>query len=183
MNKALFLDRDGTINIDHGYTYQIEKFDFIDGIFEACRAAQKNGYKIIVITNQSGIARGYYTEKDFEKITAYMCAEFKKNGVHIEDVFYCPFLDTEHPDRKPNPGMLLKAQEKHNIDMAASIMIGDSERDIEAGQRAGVGTNVLYAPTPKEKTKADYQISAFSEFKNHLEKKPLPQHLIQKEKE
>lgn len=169
MNKALFLDRDGTINIDHGYVYQPDRFDFIDGIFDACRAAQECGYQIIVVTNQSGIARGYYGEEDFQKITDHMCTEFEKNGVYIEDVFYCPFLDAEHPDRKPNPGLILKAKEKYDLDLSASILLGDSERDIEAGQRAGVGTNILYAPTPKEKTKATAQIQELVDLKNFLQ--------------
>lgn len=167
MNKALLLDRDGTINIDHGYVYQPGQFEFIDGIFDACLAAQQNGYKIIVVTNQSGIARGYYTEIDFKKITQYMCHEFEKHGVHIDDVFYCPFLDANHPDRKPNPGLILKAQKKYNLDLSASILIGDSERDIEAANRAGVGITVLYTPIQK-KTKATYQIKHFSEFKHCL---------------
>lgn len=176
MNKALLLDRDGTINIDHGYVYRPEQFDFIEGIFDACSLAQQCGYKIIVVTNQSGIARGYYTESDFKKITQYMCSEFEKRGVHIDDVFYCPFLDENHPDRKPNPGLILKAQKKYNLDLSASILIGDSERDIEAGNRAGIGITVLYAPIYKE-TKATYQIKHFSEFK-----KCLPSSLIMEQK-
>ncbi len=169
MTKALFLDRDGTINIDYGYVYQPEKFDFIDGITDVCLAAQKQGYKIIVVTNQSGIARGYYTETDFENITRHMCAEFNKNGVHITDVFYCPSLDATHPDRKPNPGLILKAQEKYHLNLSASIMLGDSERDISAAQSAGVGTTVLYAPA-NTKTNATYLIDTLADFIKILEK-------------
>lgn len=141
-NKALFLDRDGTINVDYGYVYQADKFDLIDGIIDVCRVAQEKGYLIIVITNQSGIARGYYTESDFHAITQYMKDVFQKHGIHITDVFHCPDLTGE--DRKPNPGLFLKAQQKYNIDMAASISIGDKERDITAAKKAGVSRNFLY---------------------------------------
>lgn len=142
VNKALFLDRDGTINVDYGYVYQPEKFDFIDGIFDLCRRAQEKGYLIIVITNQSGIARGYYTVSDYEKCTRYMIDKFKEQGIKITDVFYCPDLSGE--DRKPNAGLFLKAQQKYDIDMSESVSVGDKERDIEAGKKAGVGRNFLF---------------------------------------
>lgn len=145
--KALFLDRDGVINHDNGYTYRIEDFVFIDGIFDLCRAAIKAGYIIIVVTNQAGIGRGYYSEEDFWKLTKWMCERFEQEGVPITEVFYCPY----HPeygigeykkdsfDRKPNPGMILKAAEKYNIDLGHSIMIGDKESDIQAASKAGIG--------------------------------------------
>lgn len=142
MTKALFLDRDGTINVDYGYVHEPEKFVFIDGVFDFCRMAQENGYLIIVVTNQSGIERGYFTEADFAAITKYMVDKFAEAGVTITDVFHCPSL--EGPDRKPEPGMFLKAKTKYNIDMAVSINVGDKERDVEAGCRAGVGRNVLF---------------------------------------
>lgn len=140
--KALFLDRDGTINVDYGYVYQSEKFDFIDGIFDLCRHAQAAGYLIIVITNQSGIARGYYTNDDFNVLTRHMCAEFKRRGIHITDVFHCP--DLSGPNRKPNPGLFFKARDKYHIDMAASVSVGDKPRDIDAARAAGVGHNFLF---------------------------------------
>ena len=142
MTKALFLDRDGTINVDYGYVHEPERFVFIDGVFDFCRMAQEKGYLIIVVTNQSGIERGYFTEADFAAITKYMVDKFAEAGVTITDVFHCPSL--EGPDRKPEPGMFLKAKEKYDIDMAASVNIGDKERDIEAGRLAGVGKNVLF---------------------------------------
>lgn len=143
-NKALFLDRDGVINVDYGYVYQIEKFDFMDGIFDFCLKAQEKGYKIIVITNQSGIERKYFTEKDFEKLNNYMINEFRKRGIEIMDVFYCPSADDKNEDRKPNSGMFLKAKNKYNIDMSKSISVGDKERDIEASRKAGVIKNFLF---------------------------------------
>ena len=144
-NKALFLDRDGTINVDTGYTYRIDDFRFTDGIVDLCRAAQENGYKIIVVTNQSGIARGYYTENDFHVLTAHMNALFQKEGVAVADVFFCPFLNGE--DRKPNPGMFFKARDKYALDMPSCVGVGDKERDVEAGLNAGVGRNFLLSDT------------------------------------
>ena len=140
--KALFLDRDGTINVDYGYVYQPEKFELIDGITELCLRAQEKGYLIIVITNQSGIARGYYTDDDFQKINQYMIEIFNRYGVKITDVFYCP--DLSGNDRKPNCGMFIKARDKYGIDMAQSVSVGDKERDIEAAQKAGCGKNFLF---------------------------------------
>jgi D-glycero-D-manno-heptose 1,7-bisphosphate phosphatase len=140
-NKALFLDRDGVINIDKGYVHKIEDFEFIEGIFDLCKSYQDKGYLIIVITNQAGIARGYYTEEDFLKLSEWMKKEFAKRNVIITDIFYCP----HHPDftgececRKPKPGMILKAAKKYNIDLSESILIGDKITDIEAGKRAGI---------------------------------------------
>lgn len=147
MTKAVFLDRDGIINVDGHYVHKIEDFQFMDGIFDFCRAAKEKGYLLIVFTNQSGIARGYYTEEDFLELTDWMCARFREEGAPIDRVYYCPVHPTkgigkykiESIDRKPNPGMLLKAKEDYDIDMAASVVLGDKDSDIEAGKRAGVG--------------------------------------------
>lgn len=140
--KALFLDRDGTINLDHGYTFEHEKIEFIDGIFELCKNAQKQGYKIIVITNQSGVDRGYYTLEQMNSCNDFIKDEFKKQGIEITDFYCCPYL--EHPDRKPLPGMFLKAKDRYNIDMENSIAVGDKERDVEAALNAGVKNVYLF---------------------------------------
>ena len=140
--KALFLDRDGTINVDYGYVHEWSKFVFIDGIFDFCRQAQAKGYQIFIITNQSGIERGYFTETDFAALTKLMKERFASEGVTISDVFHCPTLSG--PNRKPEPGLFITAKEKYNIDMSASVNVGDSERDIEAGRRAGVGKNFQF---------------------------------------
>lgn len=149
---ALFLDRDGVINHDDGYTSRPEDFEFTDGIFDLCRAAQRLGYLLIVVTNQAGIGRGYYSEQDFLTLTAWMCARFEAEGAPITEVFFCP----DHPehgigaykkdsfDRKPNPGMLLRAAEKYRILMKNSIIVGDKDTDMQAGERAGVGTRCRY---------------------------------------
>ena len=150
--RALFLDRDGVINHDAGYTSSVSDFKFIDGIFELCRAAEQLGYLLIVVTNQAGIGRGYYSEQDFLTLTTWMCQCFETKGVQITDVFYCPY-HPEHGigiyrkdsfDRKPNPGMLLKAAEKHHIDLSSSIMLGDKTTDMQAAKRAGIGIRAHY---------------------------------------
>ena len=139
--KALFLDRDGIINEDTGYVYRVEDFHFVDGIFELCQAAISKGYIIIVVTNQSGIERGYFAEADYRSLTQWMLSRFEETDIKITDVFHCPSLSG--PDRKPNPGLFLTAKEKYGIDMPASVSLGDKERDVLAGRNAGVGLNVL----------------------------------------
>ena len=146
MNRALFLDRDGVINIDHGYVHEVEKFHFRDGIFEVCLAAQKAGMKIIVITNQAGIGRGLYSISDFQKLNSHMLNCFSKNNVTISAVYFCPYHPTHgighfkkfSNDRKPSPGMILTACREHQINPMHSIMIGDKESDKIAAYQAGI---------------------------------------------
>jgi D-glycero-D-manno-heptose 1,7-bisphosphate phosphatase len=145
--RALFLDRDGVINIDYIDVYKIENFVFVDGIFDVCRKAQDLGYLNIVITNQSGIARGVFTREAVDMLHAYMIEEFQKRSIAITDIYICASHDNAHEDRKPNPGLLLKAQKKYQINMAASIMLGDKERDVLAGINAGCGQNILLTKT------------------------------------
>ena len=147
MKKVLFLDRDGVINVEKHYLYKKEDFEFIDGIFELCQFFQDLGYLIIVVTNQSGIARGYYSEEDFENLTQWMIEKFKENGIYISKVYHCP----HHPDisgecrcRKPKAGMLLEAQKEFDIDLKHSVMVGDKERDIDAGINAGISETYLF---------------------------------------
>jgi heptosyltransferase I len=165
-NKAIFLDRDGVINVDHGYVYLPEQFEFIDGVFEACQHFQALGYKIIVVTNQSGIARGYYTQAQFDALNQWMLEQFAHHGVHITAVYHCP----HHPNqgvvpyvqecqcRKPKPGMLLRAITEHNIDPAQSIMVGDKAADMMAATAAGVGHKVL-VQTGQPFTNAESQLA------------------------
>lgn len=158
MQKALFLDRDGVVNKDKDYVYQIKDFEFQEGIFELCRMANDLGYLIFIITNQSGIARGYYTERDFVTLTKWMLNEFRSEGCTVSKVYYCPY----HPDygnakykrvskfRKPAPGMILKASKRFQIDLKSSLLVGDQETDIEAGYNAGVGQNFLLLNPQKD---------------------------------
>ena len=139
--KAVFLDRDGVINEDYGYVFKIEDFKFKDGIFELLKLLQNKGYKLFVVTNQSGIARGFYTIEDFKKLSDYMINELKKRGIEIMDIKYC----AHHPDftgececRKPKPGMILDLAKQYNIDLSSSILIGDKESDIKAAINAGI---------------------------------------------
>lgn len=149
--KALFLDRDGVINVDKHYVFQQKDFYVIDGVIETLTHFQEKGYLLIIITNQSGIARGYYTEADFNKLTDWMIRWFAEGGVHITKVYFSPYhseygLGKYKKDsycRKPNPGMILRAKEDFDIELSQSLLVGDNETDIEAGMNAGVKTNIL----------------------------------------
>ena len=138
--KAAFLDRDGIINIDYGYVGSIDRFKFKKGIFELLRFLQKKGFTIFIVTNQSGIARGYYNENDFHNLMKYMINELKKREIEIKDYNFCP----HHPDitececRKPKPKMILDLAKKYNINLDNSIMIGDNISDIKAAKNAGI---------------------------------------------
>jgi len=150
MKKALFLDRDGVINVEKEYLYKIEEFEFIEGIFELCRFYENLGYIIVVVTNQSGIARSYYSEDDFNKLTQWMIAQFKIEKININKVYFCPHhpsISGECTCRKPKSGMLLEAQEEFSIDLKNSILVGDKERDIEAGLNAGLDETYLFDET------------------------------------
>ncbi len=151
MKKVLFLDRDGVVNIDHGYVYKPQEFEFVAGVFDACKKFTDDGYEIVVVTNQSGIGRGYYSEQDFNNLTAWMKDEFKRHGVPILAVYFCPHHPTkaqasylqECDCRKPAPGMLLQAITEHDIDPKKSIMVGDKLGDLIAAERASIATRVL----------------------------------------
>ena len=139
--KAAFLDRDGVINEDFGYVGSIDRFEFKEGIFELLCLLQDLGYELFIVTNQSGIARGYYSENDFLKLMDWVKNELKKRNIEIKDIAFCP----HHPDitgecdcRKPKPGMILDLAKKHNINLSNSIMIGDSNSDIKACENAGL---------------------------------------------
>lgn len=145
--RALFLDRDGVINVEKNYVHRIEDFEFLPGIFELCATARELGYLLVVITNQAGIGRGYYTEADFRRLTEWMLGEFRARGIDIARVYHCPYHPTagmgdyrrESFDRKPNPGMILKASKELGLDLPQCVLIGDKDSDVEAGRAAGVG--------------------------------------------
>ncbi len=142
--KGLFLDRDGVINVDKGHVGRIEEFEFVPGIFELCRSAQGLGLTPIVVTNQAGIGRGLYSEQDFHILTEWMLAEFRSCGIGIGRVYHCPYHPTEGIgeyrresfDRKPNPGMLLRARDDFALDLSRSVLVGDKDTDIAAGRAA-----------------------------------------------
>ena len=150
MNKAIFLDRDGTLNIDYGYVHEIDQFHFIEGSIEALQQLKQMGYLLVLVTNQSGIARGYFSEQQFLQLTEWMDWSLADRGVDLDGIYYCP----HHPDgigefkqdcdcRKPKAGMLNQAIKELKIDPARSIMIGDKMEDMIAGKSAGIKTNVL----------------------------------------
>ncbi len=138
MNKVLFLDRDGVINKDHHYVNQIKDFEFMDGIFELTKRFQDMGYLIIVCTNQGGISKGYYKESDLINISEWMTQEFSKKGIKISKVYYEISMDTNHPRRKPNPGMFLDAIKDFDVDVSKSFMVGDKISDLLAAHKAGI---------------------------------------------
>lgn len=152
MKKCLFLDRDGVINFDNGYTYKVEDLEFITGIFDLCKLALSMNYIIIIITNQAGIGKGYYKETDFWEFMKKIDTEFKKNDILITKVYFCPYhvesviknYKINSFYRKPNPGMILKAQQDFKIDLKNSVLIGDNKTDIIAGENAGIKTNILF---------------------------------------
>jgi D-glycero-D-manno-heptose 1,7-bisphosphate phosphatase len=147
MNKALFIDRDGVINVDKNHVFRKEDFEFQEGIFELCRKYINDGFLIIVVTNQAGIAKGLYTEYDFLILTEWMISQFLSMGIIISKVYYCP----HHPDingycacRKPEPGMILKAEKEFNLDISECLLIGDKETDLQAGRNAGIPESNLH---------------------------------------
>ena len=151
-NKALFLDRDGVINHDTGYVHSVKDFNFISGIFNLCKKALSKDYLIIVITNQSGIGRGLYTLNDFNYLTNWMCGEFAQNDILITKVYHSPYhpihglgeYKKDHHTRKPHPGMVHMATKDYGLNLSKSVLIGDKHTDIQAGQNAGIKTNILF---------------------------------------
>ena len=150
MKKAVFLDRDGVINVDKGYVHKIEDFEFTKGAIKALKYFQSLGYMLIIVTNQSGIGRGYYTLKDFQKLTTWMKNRLKADGIEIKEVYFCPHSpDEKCTCRKPEPGMILKAAKDYDIDLKKSWMIGDKKSDIEAAKRAGIINTILISSEEK----------------------------------
>ncbi len=175
MSRAAFIDRDGVINREVEYLHRIEDFRFIDGVFEGCQLLAENGYRLVVVTNQSGIGRGYYGEEQFKRLTRWMVARFAERGIVITGVYHCP----HHPRqgigdyrracscRKPKPGMLVVAAREHDLDLSRSLMFGDKEADVEAGRAAGVKATVLVRsghPIDEQATRADYVIDSLGDL-------------------
>lgn len=145
--KAAFLDRDGVLIVDRGYPHRREHLVFVKGAGAAVRRLHEAGYRVVVATNQSGVARGYFTEAQMEEFHRLMVEALAAEGAQIDAVYACPYLPEarveayrhpDHPDRKPNPGMLLRAIDDLELDAAQCIMIGDKPSDVEAARRAGV---------------------------------------------
>lgn len=147
MIQAIFFDRDGVLNEEVGYLYEVEKFKWIDGAHDAIKFCNERGILTIVVTNQSGIARGLYTAKEVEILHEFMQKSLLEVGAHIDAFYYCPHhpnLSGECDCRKPKPGMILQACQEFNINPAQSILFGDSERDIEAAKAAGLRDGIFF---------------------------------------
>jgi len=149
-NKAVFLDRDGVINHDKAYVYKFEDFEFIEGIVDALKYLQNQGYALIIVTNQSGIGRGYYTEADYQSLTTSYRNILEKAGIEILDVLHCPHHPSANCEcRKPKPGLFLQAIEKYDIDVKNSLMFGDKLTDMQAAAEAGIENLFLIAKSKK----------------------------------
>lgn len=170
MRKVIFLDRDGTINVEKSYLHKWEDFEFEKNAIEGLKELKNLGYEFIVVTNQSGIGRGYYTEEDLVTLNNQMTEKLKEFGIEILECFYCP----HHPKkgigkykvdcncRKPNPGMLLEGIKKYNVDIENSFMIGDKKGDLEAGKKAGLKSILVltgYGKKIEEEVKENYLIA------------------------
>jgi D-glycero-D-manno-heptose 1,7-bisphosphate phosphatase len=158
LNPCIFLDRDGTINVEIEYLHEPSKFKFIPGVLTALRSFSDQGYRLIIITNQGAIHRGWYTHDDVRATHEFMISELKKEGIWLEGIYYCPHSSDEKCDcRKPSPGLILQAAKDHQIDLKRSWMIGDKLSDVEAGNRAGNKTILVltgYGRENKEKLDA-----------------------------
>lgn len=166
--KALFLDRDGVINVNHGYVCTPDRTEFIEGIFELCGAVKRAGHLLVVITNQAGISRGYYSEQQFLDYMDWMRAEFERRDATLDAVYYCPHHPTEGVGdyrrecdcRKPAPGMILRARQDLDLDLARSALVGDKKSDVAAGRAAGVGCCIQISPVPSPDATSGLMITA-----------------------
>lgn len=181
--SAIFLDRDGTINHDHGYVHQVDDFQFIEGSIEAMQQLKTQGFALVLITNQSGIARGIFTEQQFMQLTEWMDWSLADRDVDLDGIYFCP----HHPDgsvagyshtcgcRKPQPGMFLSAQQQLNIDLVSSWMVGDKLEDMQAAAAAGVGYKVLVRTgkllTYEAEQAADYVIDSLADLPDLVAKR------------
>ena len=180
--KALFLDRDGVINRDAGYVSKAEEIEFTEGIFDFARIAVSLGYKIVVVTNQSGIGRGYSTEAEFHELMEWMQQKFSSEGCSIDGIYFSPFHPTDGVGRyksdsdmrKPKPGMFLQAIRDFSLDVSKCVLVGDRLSDIEAGRAAGVMHLFLLSARTRVRRAMDfYEVQNFgviSDFLRGLER-------------
>ena len=168
MYKGLFLDRDGIINVDHGYVYKKENFEFNEGIFPLLKFFIKHNYKLYIVTNQSGIGQNYYSEKDFLVLTEWMLEVFKKGKIIIEEVIYCPHTNEENClCRKPKIGMINQILKKHQLDLNNSWLIGDKQSDINLAINSKI--QQIIAIGKRKINKANFYFSTILECKNFLD--------------
>ena len=170
MDKVVFLDRDGVINIEKDYLYQIEDFEFIDGVFSSLQYLQTLGFKFVIITNQSGIGRGYYSLEQYNTLTFWMKEQFKQQGIDIVEVYCCPHAPDENCScRKPNIGMIEQASKILNIDYKNSWLIGDKSSDIQTAINANIKNTIQVRSGHKvdeNNSKADYIVDSMKDIPN-----------------
>ncbi len=170
MDKVVFLDRDGVINIEKNYLHKIDDFEFIDGVFSSLQYLQKLGYKFVIITNQSGIGRGYYNPKDYDILTHWMKEQFRKNNIEIVEVFCCPHAPNQNCNcRKPNTGMIEEASKILNIDYSNSWLIGDKDSDIQTAINANIKNTIQVRSGHKfneKQSRADFIIDSVKDIPN-----------------
>jgi D-glycero-D-manno-heptose 1,7-bisphosphate phosphatase len=175
--RALFLDRDGVVNVEVGYLHRMEDVRFVDGIFSLCRTAAALGYRLIVVTNQAGIARGYYSEADFHTLMEFMRRELRVEGVELDAVYFCPFhpehgvgeYRREHEDRKPGAGMLRRGAREFGLELSESVMVGDRCSDVGAANSAGLLQAFLISGTEAGECGGSYQrVDSLAEIEQWL---------------
>jgi D-glycero-D-manno-heptose 1,7-bisphosphate phosphatase len=162
--RALFLDRDGVVNEEVGYLHRADEVRFVDGIFSLCRTAAGLGYRLIVVTNQAGIARGYYSEADFDVLMEFMRGKLRGEGIELDAVYYCPFhpehgvgkYKREHEDRKPGTGMLQRGAREFGVELSESVMVGDRCSDVGAANAAGLRQMFLISGTEAAECGGEY---------------------------
>ena len=162
--RALFLDRDGVVNEEVGYLHRADEVRFVDGIFSLCRTAAGLGYRLIVVTNQAGIARGYYSEADFDVLMEFIRGELRAEGIELDAVYYCPFhpehgvgkYKREHEDRKPGTGMLQRGAREFGVELSESVMVGDRCSDVGAANAAGLRRMFLIRGTEAGECGGEY---------------------------
>ncbi|RAP32084.1 D-glycero-beta-D-manno-heptose-1,7-bisphosphate 7-phosphatase [Candidatus Marinamargulisbacteria bacterium SCGC AG-410-N11] len=170
MNKAVFFDRDGVINKDLGYVHEIKDFIWIEGIFNLFKWLENEGFLIIIVTNQSGIGRGFYTEEKFQHLNKWILNTIKKNNCTINKIYHCPHLPSDNCScRKPKPGMIIKAIKEFNINPKSSWLIGDKISDIEAAKNANI-PNTIYFNKTQQSTINSYHIKSLNEVKLIIKK-------------
>jgi len=171
LKKALFLDRDGIINVDHGYVSHIEDFEFSKNIFTLLHLFREKNYLFFIVTNQSGIGRGYYSEEDFQKLTEKMLKMLHKEGINITEVYHCPHApEAKCHCRKPAIGMIANTAKKHAIDFSNSWMIGDKQSDIDFAKNAGIRHSIAIGN--KKIKHCDYFFTSIASCTEFLEENP-----------
>lgn len=164
---CVFFDRDGIVNHpppnEQRYVRHADDFTLLPGFVESLRLVLERGYKAVIVTNQAGVSRGWMTQEALDEIHAKLERLLKEQGLALDDIIECTSFEESHPNRKPNPGMLLEAAERHHLELSRSWMIGDSEKDVLAGQRAGVDKTVRVKKMPVQTT-ADFRVDSMQEL-------------------